>query len=70
MNKKTMLIISVMLLITALLAFMAKNMNSGTLDEQQNTCASASSEYKSQYKEADAWLDQKLVEWKPATTAL
>ncbi len=66
MNKK-IIIIAAILLSIALFSFIAKDRDfSGPADGKSGSCESAPSEYKSLCDQINAWLDQKLAEWKPA----
>ncbi|MBU4246206.1 MAG: hypothetical protein KKE71_04095, partial [Nanoarchaeota archaeon] len=65
MNKK-IIVIGILLLILLSFAFIGhKNARNAPGDEQQTPCASAPTEYMSLCEQKVAWLDQKLVEWKP-----
>lgn len=67
MNKKILLIIAILLL-AALFLFVVKNRNANvSADGQQTSCDSTPLASKSQCEQTDAWLNQKLVEWKPST---
>ncbi len=66
MNKKIM-VIGIVLLILMSFAFVKyKNARNAPVDETQNLCVSVPAEHKSQCEQLNAWLDQKIVEWKPA----
>lgn len=66
MNKK-MLVLGIVLLILLSFAFITyKNAQDAPVDDKQNPCDSAPSEHRLQCEQMNAWLDQKLVEWKPA----
>lgn len=68
MNKKILIIIGTILLILFASFLMIKNRNLWKYTEKsQNLCNSVPAQYKTRCEQGNAWLDQKLVEWRPQT---
>lgn len=63
MNKKTILGILALIVISVIF-INYKHAWNALENEQQNSCAFAPAEYKSNCEQTNIWLDQKLVEWK------
>lgn len=61
MNRKILIAAGLAILIVASLFAFNKN-----APQQAGACSDAPSPYKSKCNEANAWLDQKLIEWKPS----
>lgn len=64
MMTKKILIIGIIFLIVLSFGFI--NCNNIDVDESGNPCDGADSIYKAKCNELNSWLDQRLVEWKPA----
>ncbi|MBU3958221.1 MAG: hypothetical protein KKB25_04050, partial [Nanoarchaeota archaeon] len=74
MNKKIIILLAIILIAILAIAVIAiKQKRAAQIpapDASENPCDSAPAEYKAQCEQANAWLDEKLVEWKPAEKGL
>ncbi|MCG2811454.1 MAG: hypothetical protein L6428_08345, partial [Candidatus Aminicenantes bacterium] len=70
MNKKILVLLAIIIIAILAIAVIAiKQKRAAQIpapDASENPCGSVSAEYKAQCEQANAWLDQKLAEWKPA----